>query len=139
MSSGTWPKMSNSVRAVVAGHGEFASGLVSAVDQITGRGSAFLALTNRGLSGEDITRQLTEAIDATSAAVIFTDLPAGSWTVAARRIQRDRPALIVVTAVSLPVLLDFVFQSDADPVNAARHAVEKGHGALAIVRAPGAR
>src|ERR1700722_3265738 len=139
MSSGTWPKMSNSVRAVVAGHGEFASGLVSAVDQITGRGSAFLALTNRGMSGEDITRKLTEAIDATSAAVIFTDLSAGSWTVAARRIQSERAALIVVTAVSLPVLLDFVFQSDADPVNAARHAVEKGHGALAIVGAPGAR
>jgi mannose/fructose-specific phosphotransferase system component IIA len=131
--------MSSKVRAVVAGHGDFASGLVSAVDQITGHGSAFLALTNRGLSGEDITLQLTEAIDATSASVIFTDLPAGSWTVAARRIQRERPALIVVTAVSLPVLLDYVFQSDADPVNAARHAVEKGHGALAIVGVPGAR
>jgi PTS system N-acetylgalactosamine-specific IIA component len=129
----------NSVRAVVAGHGEFASGLVSAVDQITGRGSAFLALTNRGLSGEDIMRQLSEAVDATSAVVIFTDLPAGSWTVAARRIQRDRPTLIVVTAVSLPVLLDYVFQSDADPANAARHAVEKGHGAMTIVGAPGAR
>jgi N-acetylgalactosamine PTS system EIIA component len=124
-------------RAVVAGHGEFAYGLVSAVDQITGRGSAFLALTNRGLSGDDIMRQLTEAVDATSASVIFTDLPAGSWTVAARRIQRDRPTLIVVTAVSLPVLLDYVFQSDADPANAARHAVEKGHGALTMFGTPG--
>jgi PTS system N-acetylgalactosamine-specific IIA component len=131
--------MSSSVRAVIAGHGEFAHGLVSAVDQITGRGSAFLALTNRGLSGDDIMRQLTEALDATSAPVIFTDLPAGSWTVAARRIQRDRPTLIVVTAVSLPVLLDYVFQSDPDPVTAARHAVEKGHGALAVVGAPGGR
>jgi mannose/fructose-specific phosphotransferase system component IIA len=131
--------MSSKVRAVVAGHGEFASGLVSAVDQITGHGSAFLALTNRGLSGEDILAQLTEAVEATAASVIFTDLPAGSWTVAARRIQRERPALIVVTAVSLPVLLDYVFQSDADPANAAKHAVEKGHGALTIVGVPGAR
>lgn len=128
----------NSTRAVVAGHGEFAYGLVSAVDQITGRGAAFLALTNRGLSGDDIMRQLTEAVEATSATVIFTDLPAGSWTVAARRIQRDRPQLIVVTAVSLPVLLDYVFQSESDPANAARHAVEKGHGALAVVGIPGA-
>jgi N-acetylgalactosamine PTS system EIIA component len=127
-----------SARAVVAGHGEFAYGIVSAVDQITGRGSTFLALTNRGLSGDDIMRQLTEAIEATNASIVFTDLPAGSWTVAARRIQRQQPSLIVVTAVSLPVLLDYVFQSDADPANAARHAVEKGQGALAVVGSPGA-
>jgi N-acetylgalactosamine PTS system EIIA component len=125
-------------RAVVAGHGEFAYGIVSAVDQITGRGSTFLALTNRGLSGDDITRQLSEAIEATGASIIFTDLPAGSWTVAARRLQRQHPSLIVVTAVSLPVLLDYVFQSGTDPANAARHAVEKGQGALTVVGNPGA-
>jgi N-acetylgalactosamine PTS system EIIA component len=126
------------VRAIVAGHGDFAGGLVSAVDQITGRGAAFLALTNRGLGGEEIARQLRDAVDASTVSVIFTDLPAGSWTVAARRLQRERSSLVVVTAVSLPVLLDYVFQSEAAPADAARHAVEKGHGALALFGAPGA-
>jgi N-acetylgalactosamine PTS system EIIA component len=125
-------------KAVVAGHGEFAYGIVSAVEQITGRGSTFLALTNRGLSGDDIIRQLTEAVEATGASIIFTDLPAGSWTVAARRLQRQHPSLVVVTAVSLPVLLDYVFQTETDPANAARHAVEKGQGALTVVGSPGA-
>ncbi|HZS62832.1 MAG TPA: hypothetical protein VFA43_26460 [Gemmatimonadaceae bacterium] len=128
-----------SVRAVVAGHGDFAAGMISALDQITGRGVAFAPMTNRDLSVDDITKALDALIARTGAGVVFTDLPAGSATVAARRVQRQRPDLIVVTAISLPVLLDFVFQGDLDAAEAARHAVEKGHGALAIVGLPGAR
>jgi len=132
--------MSNAtVRAVVAGHGDFATGMISAVDQITGRGAVFAPMTNRDLSVDDITRNLESLIEHSGAAVVFTDLPAGSATVAARRVQRTRPELIVVTAISLPVLLDFVFQGDLAAADAARHAVEKGHGALAIVGPPGAR
>lgn len=127
------------VRAIVAGHGDFATGMISAVDQITGRGSVFVATTNRDLGVDDITRHLQELIDQTGAMVVFTDLPAGSCTVAARRVQRAHPEIVVVTAISLPVLLDFVFQGDLDAAEAARHAVEKGHGALAIVGLTSAR
>ena len=127
------------VRAIVAGHGDFATGMISAVEQITGRGGVFLAMTNRDLGVDDITRHLQEIIDQTGALVVFTDLPAGSCTLAARRVQRAHPEIVVVTAISLPVLLDFVFQGDLDAAEAARHAVEKGHGALAIVGLPSAR
>lgn len=129
----------SAVRAIVAGHGDFANGMISAVDQITGRGNVFLAMTNRDLGVDDITRHLEELLDQTGAGVVFTDLPAGSCTVAARRVQRTRTDLVVVTAISLPVLLDFVFQGDVNAADAARHAVEKGHGALAIVGLAGAR
>src|SRR5579862_3154936 len=132
--------MSNGiVRAIVAGHGDFAAGMISAVDQITGRCNVFVAMTNRDLSVDDITKNLESLIEHTGAGVVFTDLPAGSATVAARRVQRARQELVVVTAISLPVLLDFVFQGDVSPNDAARHAVEKGHGALAIVGSAGAR
>jgi N-acetylgalactosamine PTS system EIIA component len=127
------------VRAIVAGHGDWAAGMISAVEQITGRGEVFAAMTNRDLGLDDITRHLKELLEQTGAAVVFTDLPAGSATVAARRMQRERPELVVVTAISLPVLLDFVFQGDLAAADAARHAVEKGHGALAIVGLAGAR
>lgn len=127
------------VRAIVAGHGDFATGMISAVDQITGRGNVFASMTNRDLSMDDITKHLESLLDQTGAAVVFTDLPAGSATVAARRVQRTRQDLVVVTAISLPVLLDFVFQGDVNAADAARHAVEKGHGALAIVGLAGAR
>jgi N-acetylgalactosamine PTS system EIIA component len=132
--------MSNAtVRAIVAGHGDFAAGMISAVDQITGRGAVFVSMTNRDLGVDDITRHLKELLEQTGASVVFTDLPAGSATVAARRVQREMPSLVVVTAISLPVLLDFVFQGDVPSADAAKHAVEKGHGALAIVGMAGAR
>lgn len=120
-------------RALVAGHGDFAVGIVSAVDQITGRGNVLLALTNRGLGAEEIARVLRDAVADVGAQVIFTDLPAGSWTIAARRIQRERPELVVVTGANLPALLDFVFQTDCASTVAARHSADKGRGALVVL------
>ncbi len=124
-------------RALVAGHGDFAVGIVSAVDQITGRGAVLVALSNRNLGAEEIVRTLRDAIVQAGAQVIFTDLPAGSWTIAARRVQRERPELVVVTGANLPALLDFVFQTDCASQVAARHSADKGRGALAVLGSAG--
>ncbi|MEO5590058.1 MAG: hypothetical protein ABIS03_10770, partial [Gemmatimonadaceae bacterium] len=62
--------------------------------------------------------------------VIFTDLPGGSATLAVRRIMRRMPEVLLVTGTNLPILLEFAFQSDNDPVEAARKSVEKGRAAL---------
>ena len=35
--------------AIIAAHGDLATGLVSAVQQITGRGALFLPMTNSGM------------------------------------------------------------------------------------------
>jgi mannose/fructose-specific phosphotransferase system component IIA len=120
-------------RALVAGHGDFAAGIVSAVDLITGRGGVLVPLTNRGLGADEIVRALRNAVVTAGAQVIFTDLPAGSWTIAARRVQRERPDVIVVTGANLPALLDFVFQTDSTPSIAAGHAADKGRGALVVL------
>lgn len=119
-------------KAVVAGHGDFASGIVSAVDQITGRGAVLHPLTNKGMSGDEILNALRDTVASIGAHVVFTDLPAGSWTIAARRLQRDRPDLVVVTGANLPALLDFVFQTEGPPGLAARHSAEKGRGAILV-------
>jgi PTS system N-acetylgalactosamine-specific IIA component len=66
------------VRGLVAGHGDFAAGIVSAVHQITGRGEAFVVLSNRDMSASDVERTMREQVDAGAIDVIFTDLPAGS-------------------------------------------------------------
>ena len=100
------------VVAIVAGHGRFADGLVSAVDQITGRGPAFVSVSNTGLGPADIDKLLTAAIDRTGARVIFTDLPAGSCTMAARRLQRARPDVVLVTGANLAVLMEFLFAAE---------------------------
>jgi PTS system N-acetylgalactosamine-specific IIA component len=118
------------VRAIVAGHGDFAAGMISAVQAIAGRDDVFVAMSNRDLSAQEVERDLREQLDATAARVIFCDLPAGSCTMAARRLQRERPDLTVVTGVNLATLLDFVFNADVAPAEAARHAVEKGRSSL---------
>jgi N-acetylgalactosamine PTS system EIIA component len=125
--------MSDVARAIVAGHGEFAAGLVSAVEQITGRGDQFLAVAITGLSAEDIEKLLRDRMVSTGIRVVFTDLQAGSCTMAARRVLRGMTDAVVVCGTNLPLLLDFVFNESATPSEAARHAAERGRAAIALV------
>jgi PTS system N-acetylgalactosamine-specific IIA component len=125
--------MSSTPRAVVAGHGEFAAGLVSAVEQISGRGDQLLPVAITGLGAEDIERLLRDKMVSTGIRVVFTDLQAGSCTMAARRVLRGLTDAVVVCGTNLPLLLDFVFNDSATPSEAARHAAERGRAAIALV------
>lgn len=125
MCASTSKKMKSSVRAIVAAHGTLAAGLVSAVDVITGRGAALVPISNAGLDARGTADALARTLDATGAAVVFTDLPAGSCTLAARRLQRDREALTVVIGVNLPMLLEFVLR-DGESADDVVQAVERG-------------
>lgn len=118
------------VRAVIAAHGTLAAGLVSAIDQITGRGSRFRAISNSDLSLGDIQETVARALDETGARVIFTDLPAGSCTMAVRRLMRDRRDVALVTGANLPLLLDFAMQDDVDPVTAVHAALDRGRASM---------
>jgi PTS system N-acetylgalactosamine-specific IIA component len=118
-------------RAVVAGHGDFAAGIISAVEQITGKGSAFRAVSNRELSAVALEEVLRATVDANNVLMIFTDLPAGSCTIAARRVARDIAGLIVVTGANLSVLLGWVLSSD-DGIAVCEHAIERGRAAMVV-------
>ena len=124
-------------RAIVAGHGDFAIGLVSAVAQITGRDDVFVAMSNRGLSADDVEQALRD--QTSDVRVVFTDLPAGSWTIGARRLMRERPDIVLVTGANLVTLLDFVFSPVASPLEAARHAAERGRASLSVLEDPRGR
>ncbi len=119
-------------RAIVVGHGEFSAGLASAVQQITGMGDQFVCLSNTGMAPGDIEVALRAHLtDGTS--VIFTDLPGGSATLAARRVARDMPEVVVVSGVNLATLLDFVCSSAVSPAEAARGAAERGRASLLVL------
>jgi mannose/fructose-specific phosphotransferase system component IIA len=124
---------SSDVRAIVIGHGDFAAGIASAVAQITGRDDQLIAMTNRGLSADAIESAIAAAADTDDVRVIFTDLPGGSATIAARRVIRQRPGVTLVAGANLAVLLDYVMSSETDPRAAALHAAERGRTAIAIV------
>jgi len=120
-------------RAIVIGHGEFAGGLVSAVGQICGMADKLVVLTMMGMTPEDIETTIRDQLARTGARVIFTDLPAGSATIAARRLVKDDPGLVLVSGVNLATLLDFVFSTDVSPTEAARAAAERGKASLIVV------
>jgi PTS system N-acetylgalactosamine-specific IIA component len=120
-------------RAIVVGHGEFAGGLVSAVGQICGLADKLVVLSMMGKTPEDIEGAIREQIARTGARVIFTDLPAGSATLAARRIVKEDPGVVLVSGVNLATLLDFVFNTSVPPTEAARAAAERGKASLIVV------
>src|SRR2546430_8244030 len=120
-------------RAIVAGHGDFAAGLVSAVQQITGRGDQFVPIAVQRLSVQDIERLLREKMMEAGVKVIFTDLQAGSCTMASRRILRGMDDAVLIAGANLPTLLDFVFAEHLPPIDAAKHAAERGRAAITVL------
>ncbi|MBA2688296.1 MAG: hypothetical protein H0U64_09370 [Gemmatimonadaceae bacterium] len=132
--------MSNSetvepIAGIVCGHGTFAEGLISAVDQITGKGAILLGISNREFGSGELETRLREELKRTGAAALFTDLPAGSATIAARRILRDTPGVVLVTGTNLGLLLDFVFHAHEGVADAARQAAERGRACITVSEA----
>jgi PTS system N-acetylgalactosamine-specific IIA component len=119
-------------RAIVAGHGEFASGLVSAVHQITGRGNQLIPVAVYTLGVEDIEALLRKKMLEEDVRVIFTDLQAGSCTMASRRILRGMDDAVLIAGINLPTLLDFVFTEGKTAPEAARHAADRGRAAITV-------
>jgi PTS system N-acetylgalactosamine-specific IIA component len=119
-------------KAIVIGHGDFASGMLTAVDKITGHGAALLALSVQERSLAQIESWLVEHLASTGAQVVFTDLQAGSATMAARKALRERPEVTLVVGTNLPMLLDFVLSNAATPADAARHAAERGRTSIVV-------
>lgn len=119
-------------KAIVIGHGDFASGMLTAVDKITGQGAALLALSVQDRSLVQIEAWLRENIATSGAQVVFTDLQAGSATMAARKAIRDLPQIVLVVGANLPMLLDFVLSNADSPAEAARHAADRGRSAIVV-------
>ena len=119
-------------RAVVAGHGEFAAGMIRAVAQITGRGDMFLPISNANMSREELESTIAKHV-ADGASVIFTDLPAGSATVAARKVLRGKAGVVLVTGVNLAGLLEFALNSERSASECANAVAEKARAAIGVV------
>lgn len=97
------------VRGIVVAHGEMARGMITAVSRIAGDGAdALVAVSNEGRGPDELRAAIAEVLG-TGPGVVFTDLGAGSCTLAAVRSCRDRGAVAVVSGVNLPMLLEFSF------------------------------
>lgn len=119
-------------RAVVIGHGDFATGLVSAVSSICGLREYFIPVSNSDLAAPELEQRLRAELDGSGAGVVFTDLPAGSACVAAHRVLRDRPDLVIVNGANLAMLLDFALHQRATAAETARAAAAKGQSSISV-------
>jgi len=122
--------MSDRPAAIVLGHGTLADGLVSAVDRISGHGARLIAMSNDGLSGQDLVAHLRQVMAESGVTVVFTDLPAGSCNTAALRAVHDVPGAVLVMGANLPALLHFAMHAELPDADAARQAAQRGGAAL---------
>ena len=121
------------VRGILFAHGEMARGMIDAVSRIAGAPEdALVALSNDGRSPEALTREV-ERLAGDAPAIVFTDLQAGSCTMAARITCRNRGDRAVVCGVNLPMLLDFVFHREMRLDELARRLGEKGREGIVVV------
>jgi PTS system N-acetylgalactosamine-specific IIA component len=115
----------------VAGHAGFAAGLVDAVGRVAGKADLFRAITNEGLDAAGVEAIIRHALAEHGAHVVFTDLPAGSCTMAARKIARSDPGVAVVTGASVGMLLDFAF-GEGDSVDDLQRAATRAREAIIV-------
>jgi PTS system N-acetylgalactosamine-specific IIA component len=119
-------------RAVVAGHGEFAAGMLRAVAQITGHSDMFIPVSNANMSREELEQSIGGHV-AAGASVIFTDLPGGSCTIASRKVIRGKSGVALVTGVNLAGLLEFALNHERSAKECAQAVAEKARAAIAVV------
>jgi mannose/fructose-specific phosphotransferase system component IIA len=123
--------MSEPLLGVIVSHSAVAEALVGAVRAITGVDGALVPVSNEGCDYDALAARLERAA-AARPAVLFVDLPGGSCLTGAVRFARGRPNLAVVTGVNLAMLLDFVFNRDIPPGEAARRAADAGGKAIRV-------
>ena len=122
------------LRGVIVSHAAVAQALVSAVTAITGIEGALTPVSNEGCGAEALAERLRQAVGS-GPAVVFVDLPGGSCFTSAARYSKQRADIAVVTGVNLAMLLDFVFNRDISPDEAARRAVDAGGKAIRVTAA----
>jgi mannose/fructose-specific phosphotransferase system component IIA len=124
------------VRGILFAHGAMAEGMVDALRKIAGAPEdALVALSNEGKGPEYLTQEVDRLAGSTPA-IVFTDLPAGSCTMAARLSCRGKGQRAVVCGVNLPMLLDFVFHREMELDELVERLVATGRKALLHVPTP---
>jgi mannose/fructose-specific phosphotransferase system component IIA len=123
------------VRAALIAHGGMAAGLIDAVRNITGcSADAIVPVSNIGMSPESLAEAVRAAVG-DGPAIIFTDLQSGSCGLAARRVARSCTDVVVVSAVNLPLLIDFVMNRSVPLDELVPRLLDRGRSAIACAPA----
>jgi len=108
------------VRGIIVTHAQLAAAFVAAVAQIAGPQDELSAVSNAGLSNEQLLQKLRELMADGLPTVIFTDFLGGSAYAVARQLveagrSQEKAHCAAVTGVNLPMLLSFVTKRNKLP------------------------
>jgi len=112
-------------QGLLVAHGDLAAALVDAAERIAGVHGALVPISNVDCSPEML-RDRIRAAREPGPTVIFVDMASGSCSFASLSLARESQDVAVVTGVSLPMLLDFLFHRDMELDALAERLVEKG-------------
>ena len=95
--------------AIIVTHGALAVALRDAVQQVTGDARGIDPVTNEGLSGDALVRQLRDIIQAVQAegCIVFVDSRGSSCANSCLQAVRGLPGVRVISGVNLPMVMDF--------------------------------
>ena len=122
------------VHGIVVGHGELAYALVAVVAQISGASEGLVAISNQGLSAEDLRATVADHVDQ-RATIVFVDLQGGSCGLAGLGVAKSTRNVAVLSGVNLPMLLDFTFHRDLPLDQLVERLVDKGRAELHLCTA----
>ena len=123
------------VRGVIVTHARLGEALVEAAEEVSGVHGALAAVSNRSCTPARLRQQVIEAA-AGGPTVLFVDLAAGSCGFASRAAASTRGDVAVVTGVSLPMLIDFLFHRHLPVSELAARLVEKGRANITSAEPP---
>lgn len=120
---------------ILTGHGQFSTGLASAIDMVAGEQPAFAIVPFEGDHAAEYGDELRTAIEKMHAEcegmLVFVDLLGGTPFNQAMMISQDLDNIEVVTGTNLPMLLELVLTRDgADLSDLADQAVAVGQGGI---------
>ena len=128
--------MSTRVPALLVMHADLASALLRAAEQVYGPIDGVTVLSNEGLSREALEQRIVETVGAwESGGLVLTDFWGGSCHLCGASVARGRGELVIVTGINLPLLLDYLHNRDAYPVEPlAERLQKKGQESIRVQR-----
>lgn len=121
------------VHALILTHGSLGQTLLDAAESVLGPQAGVTALSNRGLSLEQITAAVAAELT-DEPTVLFVDFCGGSTFVACKFLPERRAACALITGVSLPMLLSFFTKRDTLPFAQLAATVEHdGHRGIQLI------
>lgn len=113
-------------KLIIAGHGKFASGILSALELIAGKNDNIIAIDFKGDDdGSELYTRLSELTSDESSTIVLTDLYGGTPFRQAVLLSMKRKQVYVVAGTNLGLLLELSMKIDNSSIESILENVEE--------------